>query len=48
MRERGRPRRLIGRDAVVDRLDRRLARAVGDDVLWFFFWLLFLVYEIIF
>ena len=35
------PRRLIGRDVVVDRLDRRRARVVGDDgevdVLWFSF-----------
>ena len=33
---RGDARRLVGRDDVYDRLDRRLARAV-DDVLWFSF-----------
>ena len=48
MREMDDPRRLVERDVVVDRLDRRLARAVGDDVLWFFFWFYFQVNEIIF
>ena len=52
MREMDDPRRLIGCDVVVDRLDRRLADVVSDDgevdVLWFFFWFYFQVNEIIF
>ena len=42
------PRRRVERDAVLDRLDRRRAHVAGDDVLWFFFWLLFQVCEIFF